>query len=284
VAIFDAGETARTDALRLIGEALELSKALLPPSTTIDDVRARIRVATTLADAVVGADYIQEAVPENLALKQAVHTEIDAHARPDAIIASSSSSFGVSRFAGDIAGRERIIVAHPATPPHLLRVVEVAPAPWTPQSLVSLTFDFQRACDQVPVLIKKEQPSFVMNRLQGALLIEMFRAISDGVMSPEDVDKLISEGFGLRWAFLGPLEGIDLNAPGGIADYLARYGFMFDDLARERGMQSPVVNESIVNALHAAMRAQLPASEIGARTRWRDQAIAALRQLKDSRD
>ncbi len=128
--------------------------------------------------------------------------------------------------------------------------------------------------------MKSEQPGFVLNRLQGALLIEMLRVVEDGTMSPEDVDKLISDGFGLRWAFLGPLEGVDLNAPGGIADYLGRYGFMFETLAQERGETRKVVTDTVVARLDEALRARFKLEDQPRRIAARDRRMALLRAMR----
>lgn len=262
-----------------VERAASLARAIAP-HVTPEEIVARITIAPSLAEAVQGAEWVQESVEEVVETKAALFAELDGVSPPVAILASSTSSIGVSRFTEGLAGRARCLVVHPATPPHLIPVVEVVPAPWTPEALVARAFTFMRAVGQVPVRVRREQPGFVMNRLQGALLTEMFRVIDDGLMTPADVDALIRDGFALRWAFLGPLEGVDLNAPGGIADYLARYGFMFDALAQERGAQSPVVTPEIVATLHEAMRARLPLDALPARIDWRDGRMAALRALR----
>lgn len=265
-----------------VRRSAERSRAIAPDAD-VETIVARVTIAPTLEDAVDGAAWVQESVEEDAEVKGALFAALDRAAPAGAILASSTSSIGVSHFTAGLEGRARCIVAHPATPPHLIPVVEVVPAPWTPTDTVERAFAVLREVGQEPVLVRREQPGFVMNRLQGALLTEMFRVIDDGLMSPGDVDALIRDGFGLRWAFLGPLEGVDLNAPGGIADYLARYGFMFDQLARERGSLDAVVTPSVVATLHAAMREKLPLAEIPGRVAWRDERMAALRALRESR-
>lgn len=265
-------------------EAMAKRAELIAPDVALDEIIARIEIAKDLADAISDADYVQESLEEDVMVKRAVFAEIARHAPKAAVLASSTSSLGASEFASEIEGRSRAIVVHPAAPPHLVPVVEIVPAPFTGLGAVETSFELMRGVGQVPVLVKKEQPGFVMNRLQGALLLEMFRVIQDGVMSAEDVDKLISDGFGLRWAFLGPFEGIDLNAPGGIADYLKRYGFMFDNLARERGMikgkKAVVVTPDLIDELHESLRSELPLRALKDKTAWRDERMAALRALK----
>ena len=169
---------------------------------------------------------------------------------------------------------------HPATPLHLLPVTEICPAPFTDQAVTDVTFAFMERCGQVPVLIRFEQSSFVLNRLQAALVVEMLRCLNSGVISPGDIDKIISQGFGLRWAFLGPFEGVDLNAEGGIRKYLARFGFTFDDMARQNGHEGAVVTPETVAMLEQYARDQLPLAAIPERTGRRDRAITSLRGLK----
>jgi L-gulonate 3-dehydrogenase len=120
----------------------------------------------------------------------------------------------------------------------------------------------------------------VLNRLQAALVVEMLRCLNSGIISPGDIDKIISQGFGLRWAFLGPFEGVDLNAAGGIREYLERFGFIFDDMARQNGLEGALVTPEAIAMLEKYARDQLPLEALGERTAWRDRAIASLRELK----
>jgi 3-hydroxyacyl-CoA dehydrogenase len=279
VRVFARHAEVRATLLARVRQAAEDARAIAS-NVPVDEIISRIAISPTLGEAVRGAVWVQESLEENRDTKAAVFAEIDALASPFAILASSTSSIGVSLFTETITGRARCLVAHPATPPHLIPVVEIVPAPWTPQDVIDRAFAMMRAVAQVPVLVRREQPGFVLNRLQGALLIEMFKVISEGMMMPDDVDKLIKDGFGLRWAFLGPLEGVDLNAPGGIADYLGRYGFMFDQLARARGSDSNVVTSELTNMLHTAMRARWPLGALPERVAWRDRSMAELRRLR----
>lgn len=279
VGVFARHSAVRATLLARVERAAVGARAIAP-DVSIDDIVARVTLAASLGDALDGAEWVQESIEENVDTKRALFAELDVLAWPRAILASSTSSIAMSRIAAELSGRHRTIVAHPATPPHLIPVAEMVPASFTDDAVTRRAFDIMRAVGQVPVLVRREREGFVMNRLQGALLTEMFAVVRDGLMSPDDVDALIRDGFGLRWAFLGPLEGIDLNAPGGIADYLARYGFIFDQMARERGEVGPVVTESIVQRLQDAMRERLPLEALPARVAWRDERMAALRALR----
>lgn len=279
VRVFSRHDAVRQSVLERVRHAATLAHAIAPELTPATIV-SRVAVADTLADAIHGAEWVQESIEESVEGKQRLFAELDRLSPPGAILASSTSSIAMSIIAGDVPGRARCIVAHPATPPHLIPVVEMVPAPFTDAGVVDRAFSTMRAVGQHPVLVQRERPGFVMNRLQGALLTEMFAVVRDGLMSPRDVDALIRDGFGVRWAWLGPLEGVDLNAPGGIADYLARYGFMFDQMARERGAAEEVVTPELVAQLHEAMRERLPLDQLPARIEWRDARMAALRALR----
>ena len=237
-----------------------------------------------LAAVCANAVHVQEAVTEDLALKRSIYAEIDEMAPPEALIASSSSGLPISAIAGSLSGKERCIVLHPATPPHLLPVVEIVPAPFTPITITEKALALMRTVGMKPVLIKKERPGFVLNRLQVALLKEMFAAIAAGVISSADADSLICDGLGLRWAFLGPLEGIDLNAPGGISDYLRRYRALFDAPGSGVTGKSHVLTEPLIAELETSLRERFALSEHPARIAWRDRKISALRASKDGKN
>ena len=280
VAIYDRLPETRARMREMLAEAIGQSIALVGDAAAQQAVLDRISVADDLAEAVRDADFVHECIDEKLESKVAIFRDLDRFAKPWAILATTTSSFPVSTFGADLPGRHRCIVVHPATPPHLLPVTEICPAPFTDQAVTDATFAFMERCGQVPVLIRFEQSSFVLNRLQAALVVEMLRCLNSGIISPGDIDKIISQGFGLRWAFLGPFEGVDLNAAGGIREYLERFGFIFDDMARQNGHEGAVVTPEAITMLEDYARARLPLGAIGERTSWRDRAITALRVLK----
>lgn len=283
VRVFARHESVRASVHERVLRSATLARAIAP-HVTPEAIVARITVHDALDEALAGAEWVQESIEEDAAAKAALFAALDGKASPDAVLASSTSSIAMSIIAAEVPGRARALVAHPATPPHLIPVVEMVPAPFTGEAVVERAFATMRRVGQHPVLVRRERPGFVMNRLQGALLTEMFAVVRDGLMTPDDVDALIRDGFGLRWGWLGPMEGVDLNAPGGIADYLGRYGFMFDQMARDRGATDPVVTPELVATLHAAMRQRLPLDALPARLAWRDERMAALRALRTSMD
>jgi 3-hydroxyacyl-CoA dehydrogenase len=245
-----------------------------------DTVLARIRPMQSMWEAVRTAEYIQENGPERTDIKTSVFSELERAARPDAIIASSSSGIPASAFTAHLKTRARCLIAHPVNPPYLVPLVEICPAPWTDHSVVERTRDLMTRAGQVPATVNKEIDGFALNRLQGALLAEAFRLVADDVISPTDLDALVKHGLGLRWSFMGPLETIDLNAPGGLADYCHRYGPLY---ATMQAQMAPLDwDEALVERLHAARRTDLPANMQPVRQEWRDRRLMALLAHKAS--
>jgi 3-hydroxyacyl-CoA dehydrogenase len=239
-----------------------------------DTVLARIRRVDDLAVALRDAEYVQENGPERVPEKIALFADLDRLARPDAVLASSTSGIPASAFTEGLAGRARCLVAHPVNPPYLIPLVEICPAPWTDAETVARTRDIMTKAGQVPATVKKEMDGFALNRLQGALLAEAFRLLADDVISPTDLDALVKHGLGLRWSFMGPLETIDLNAPGGLADYCNRYGPLY--AAMQQQMTPLDWDEALVGRLQAARRAELPGNMQPVRQEWRDRRLMAL--------
>lgn len=274
VALWDPFPQAVQPAMDFIAERLpELKEnGLLKDEPTA--VMARIRPVQTLADALGDAVYVQENGPERVAIKIPLFAEMDRLARPDAVLASSTSGIPASAFTEGLKGRARCLVAHPVNPPYLIPLVEICPAPWTDAATVARTRAIMTQAGQVPATVKKEIDGFALNRLQGALLAEAFRLVADDVISPADLDALVKHGLGLRWSFMGPLETIDLNAPGGLADYCDRYGPLY---AKMQAQMTPLEwDAGLVGKLQDARRAELPAHMQPVRQAWRDRRLMAL--------
>ncbi|MEE7506101.1 3-hydroxyacyl-CoA dehydrogenase [Methylobacterium mesophilicum] len=239
----------------------------------------RIRAAGTLGSALDGVAFVQENGPERLEVKRSLFADLDAAAPREAVIASSSSAIRCSLFTEDLPGRARCLVGHPVNPPHLIPLVEISGAPWTaPEALVRARQVYEQI-GQVPITVLKEIEGFILNRLQGALLAEAFRLASEGYVTPQDLDKTVADGLGLRWSFMGPFETIELNAPGGIADYCARYTGFYKTLAADPAPPS-VYEAPATEAILAKWR---PPTDLPTRMNRRDARLAALRAHKASR-
>ena len=279
VAITDTSELARSAALGLIEEAL----ADQARHGLVDDAKAalaRIKVAATLGEAASGVDLVQECGPETVDAKIALFSELDLVAPPHAILASSSSAIVASKYTEGLKGRARCLVAHPVNPPHLVPIVELCPSPWTSPETMATARRIYDEIGQVPISMTREIEGFILNRLQGALLAEAFRLVEDGYVSAEDLDKTIAHGLGLRWSFMGPFETIDLNAPGGIGDYCDRYTGFYKRLAAEPAIPA-VYEKSATDKIVAGWGAGAkPGAQHAAKTRWRDEQLAALAAFK----
>jgi 3-hydroxybutyryl-CoA dehydrogenase len=177
-----------------------------------EDVSAveRVHPATHLAAAVRDADYVVEAVLEDLPLKQKLFAEIEQHAPPEAIFASNTSVIPITRIMEALHDRTRALGTHWWNPPYLVPLVEVIGTQWTSQAAIEWTIALHTAAGKMPVHVKKDVAGFVGNRLQHALWREAIALVEHGICDAETVDTVIKASFGRRLAVLGPLENADL--------------------------------------------------------------------------
>jgi len=239
-------------------------------------IAARIRLVSSLEAALEGVDFVQESIVERLEVKQRLYAAMDALAAPGTILASSTSAFPTSAIAEGLAGRARCIVAHPVNPPYLVPLVEVSGAPFTAPATVERTLALMRAVGQAPIHVRREIHGFVLNRLQWTLLAEACRLVEAGIASIDDVDAAIRDGLGRRWAFIGPFEVGDLNAPAGLGDYLQRFAPTIEAINAPSAEGPFQLHPGNVAALHAARRELLPEAQREARMAWRDRRLMAL--------
>lgn len=236
---------------------------------------SRIAYVPNLADTVSDAAWVQENLPETLEQKRAIFAALDRYAPPAAGIASSTSAIPASRFTEGLAGRARCLVVHPVNPPHLVPIVELCGAPWTAPATIDRALAVYTEVGQVPIVVRRELEGFILNRLQGALLSEAMRLVGEGYVSPEDLDKTVRDGLGLRWSFMGPLATIELNAPGGVADYCARYGEVYRRLAAAPPAPDVWDGDNAARVA-AALGPPAGAAVVERRMRWRDRRLMAL--------
>ena len=274
VRLTDSDERTLAEAPDLIRHELEgLARHGLARDVSL--AASRIITAASLEAAVANAAFVQENGPENVEVKRALFARLDAVAPEHAILASSTSAIIASRFTEHLAGRARCLVAHPVNPPHLVPLVELSGAPWTSADTIERARLVYLEIGQVPITVLKETDGFILNRLQGALLAEAFRLVGEGFVSAEDLDKTVKDGLGLRWSFMGPFETIELNAPGGIADYCARYTGFYKSLAADAAGAAVYEPPNIDRVIEAWPHAASP-HRIARRTVWRNENLAAL--------
>ena len=277
---------AYSDALDRAGKLLDDNLTDLEANDLIGsamEVRGRIRRTDKMEEALDCATWVQENALEQVSLKRELFSRMDEITSDETIIASSTSAIPCHEITQGLPGATRMLVAHPANPPYLLPIVELSGSEATSAETIKKARKFLEETGMTAITINKPVKGFVLNRLQVALLTEAFRLIEEGVVSGADLDKTVKHGLGLRWSFMGPMETIDLNAPGGIRDYLERFGHSFGQIAREQG-ETDTWNETKYAKLEADRRTVMKQSELAKRAVWRDRRLMALNNHKKEAD
>jgi carnitine 3-dehydrogenase len=186
---------------------------------------SRLSVVDSLAAAVSPADFVQESTPENLDAKIEVLREIDAHTPPDVVVASSTSGFAMTDMQVSCARPGRFVVGHPFNPPYLIPLVEVVGGAATAPSSVAWAAEFYRSIGKKPLVMDRELPGFVGNRLQEAMWREALHMVAAEEATVAQIDASIAYGPGLRWAQMGPCLTFHLaGGQGGMAHMLDHFG------------------------------------------------------------
>ncbi|MEJ8822556.1 3-hydroxyacyl-CoA dehydrogenase [Variovorax humicola] len=281
VKVFDANPEITRKSIPLIeGQLAGLHRHGLieeDPATIL----SRITTASTLAEAVEGVTYVQESVLERVDVKRQLMIDLDAIASPDLIVGSSTSGIPGSAFALGLSLSPRILIVHPVNPPYLVPVVELVPSPETSAATVEFAETLMKAVGQTVVHVRKEVEGFVLNRLQAVLLREAWALVDEGVASCEDIDKTVRDGLGWRWSFMGPFETIDLNAPGGVADYAVRLGPLYQRIAASRQHEQPW-DETLIKQVETQRREHLEHGDLESRRAWRDERLMAFAAARRS--
>lgn len=171
----------------------------------------RISTTTDLREAVSGTRFVTEAVSENLAIKFDLFKQLEEVIEDDTIIASNTSTFSIQQLAEGVQKKDRLIITHFFNPAHLVPLVEVVKGPETSQDIIDRTVEVLENIGKKPVVLKKDIPGLIANRLQAALVREAFYLLDQGIAEAEDIDLAITAGPGFRWSFIGPLETADFG-------------------------------------------------------------------------
>ena len=259
-----------TDAWRHLS-ALGLAEGEVPPVPTVTQDWA------ALAD----AGFVQENGPENLATKQSLISAIEAVVGEDVVIASSTSSLRASDIQAGARHPERILVAHPMNPPHLVPMVELVSGQHTAAPVVEEAEAFYAMMQRVTIRVQKEVPGHLANRLTSALYREAVHLVAEGIASVEDVDKAIAYGPGMRWAFMGPHLTYHLGGgAGGYRGYLEHLGPTQERRWQELG--HPHLTEETKAALIDGVARELEAQDEATLVERRDAGLVELMRLKAS--
>jgi 3-hydroxyacyl-CoA dehydrogenase len=242
--------------------------------------QTRLTFTASLEEAVRDADFIQESGPERLEIKRDLYRRMDAAARPDTVIATSSSGILISEVqTACVHHRDRVLVGHPFNPPHLIPLVEVVGGQATSDAAIATAMEFYATVGKRPIHLKKEVKGHVANRLQAALWREAFSLVHEGVATVADIDTAISHGPGLRWALLGPFLNLHLSGGvGGLEYVLDHLGPPIESWWAD--MHEVTIDDALKAKLVAGADEELAGNSMEIITRDRDRVLLELMRLK----
>ncbi|XP_017473243.1 PREDICTED: lambda-crystallin homolog [Rhagoletis zephyria] len=280
VFLYDSVSTQIENALKETEKELKNleSKGLLRGKLNATQQCALISGTTDIKEMVKDAIFIQECIPERLEWKQALYKQLDEIVDENTIISSSTSTFLPSLFSKDLKHQSNIIVSHPVNPPYYVPLVEVVPAPWTKPEVVKKTRAIMEEIGQKPVVLSREIEGFVLNRIQYAILNETWRLVDSGIVDVKDVDSVMSDGLGMRYAFLGPLETAHLNAEG-MTNYFERYTNTMYAVSQTMG-PTPKMEGPTAVEIAKQLEAMVPLDKLQERRNYRDNCLTQLSILK----
>ena len=252
---------------------------ILDPKVVPEKIKSNIILGCNIEEICKDSILIQESIIEDLEAKKKIFKELDKLSSKQTILASSSSYLLISKISELVEHRNRCINAHPALPPHVVPFVEVVGSDHTSKEIVQSAINIYKRANYAAIVVNKETEGFVLNRLQGALLNEAVRLHEGGYASMEDIDIALKHALGIRWAFMGPFEIMDLNAPEGIKDSFTRYKSGIQNLAKEQN-SVPDYSEEYLNKLEFEQRNRLSYSKRSIRIEKRNKMIALIRKLK----
>ena len=277
VIVVDPSATAQEQLGAFLGDAwphlraLELTQTdVLPHITVSDDI-------TTLRD----AGIVQENGPDRIEVKQQIVADLEAVIAPDALIASSTSSLMATDIQAHARHPDRILVAHPMNPPHLVPMVELVAGKGTSPDTMDRAEAFYTSMQRVPIRVQKEVPGHLANRLTAALYREAVHIAAEGIADVADIDRAIACGPGMRWALMGPHLTYHLGGgTGGYRHYLDHLGPTQE--ARWATLGTPTLSDAVKDRLVAGVTAELATTDARTLVQRRDDALVALARLKQT--
>jgi len=235
-----------------------------------ETILSRVKGATSLEEAVRDAHFVIESVAEELTLKREIFTALDGICQKDAILSTNTSGLSITAIASTSSRPEKAIVTHFWNPPHLIPLVEIGRGEKTSQETVDVTTQLMTKIGKTPVLVQKEAPGFIGNRLQFALLREALYIVEQGIASMEDVDTAVKMSFGRRLPVTGPLETADL---GGVDTFLAVSEYLMKDLCSSSQPSSLLI--------HAVKKGQLGIKSGTGLYEWSPESIGQITKARE---
>ena len=276
--VYDSNQDSLKNFEKISDQLLQDIK-ILDPKVEPKKIKSNIILGCSIEEICKDSILIQESIIEDLEAKKQIFKELDKLSSKQTILASSSSYLLISKISELVEHRNRCINAHPALPPHVVPFVEVVGSDHTSKEIVESAINIYKRANYAAIVVNKETEGFVLNRLQGALLNEAVRLHEGGYASMEDIDIALKHALGIRWAFMGPFEIMDLNAPEGIKDSFTRYKSGIQNLAKEQN-SVPDYSEEYLNKLEFEQRNRLSYSDRSIRIEKRNKMIALIRKLK----
>lgn len=207
----------------------------------VENALGRITTTTDLDGSAGKADYVLEAISENLDLKKEIFKRLGAAAGPDIILATNTSSYDINELAGVTLHPERVIGTHWFHPPSITPAVEIIPADATSRQTIDTAIALMERIGKFPTMCKST-PGFVANRIQFAMAAEALAIVQEGLASPEEVDRIVKSSFGFRLSAFGPFEIID---QAGLDTYRAIFEYLYDKLGREQFKPPRILSDLI---------------------------------------
>jgi carnitine 3-dehydrogenase len=267
----------------LRGRVANAWPALLKQGLAEGASQQRLRFAPTVEACVAQADFVQESAPEQMELKRSMHARVSAHARPDVLIASSTSGLLPSEFYADATHPDRCLVGHPFNPVYLLPLVEVVGGVATAPEAVSAAIQVYRELGMRPLHVRKEVPGFIADRLLEAQWREALHLVNEGVASTGEIDDAIRFGAGLRWSFMGSFLIYTLaGGDAGMRHFMAQFGPALK--LPWTKLVAPELSDELLDRVVQGTTEQLGGRSIADMERYRDDCLlaimAAIRETK----
>jgi 3-hydroxyacyl-CoA dehydrogenase len=242
--------------------------------------QSNLEFTPALAQAVAGANLVQENGPERIDFKQKLYGQLDELLPADVIIASSSSGLTMSAIqSGARSHPERCVIAHPFNPPHLIPLVEIVGGAKTSEEMIRRATEFYTSIGRRTVRLSKEMPGHVANRLQAALAREVYYLVAEGIVSAADVDTALCWGPGLRWGIMGNMMLNHLGGgPGGIEHFFQQFTGPMTNWWKTLG--SPVLTPEVQKKLTDSVRAEVGSRTIEELESERDEILLGLLELR----
>jgi 3-hydroxybutyryl-CoA dehydrogenase len=256
------------DEKALAGSAAKMASVLntladngLVAADKIEEILGRIHSSTELSSACAEADFVVEAVPEVPDIKKEIFTRLDQACASETVIASNTSGLDIFEFA-DVEKPERLVIAHWWAPPHIIPLVEVVPGPSTSPATVSFTAALMEKLGKVPVVMKEFTRGFIVNKIQNTMVFAVSDLLTNGLASPEDIDKAVKYSLGIRIPIIGVVQSLDFTGLNVVSD-----------IGKSYGLTVPLLEEKIEQG-HLGVKTSCGLYDYGGRT---EQEICAKR-------